>query len=164
MFGLEEIIAQHSEKFWFVLAIIFFGVEVFVGGIGLLFAGLAAVTLGAVILLGGLELSVGTQIGYFFVLTAVWAAALWKPFRKWAGHDKGAAYSDFVGSTAVVTGGSLIKGKEGKVKWSGAEMRARLSKESLRDEVKEGEDVWVHKKRNGILIVCTEEIKTEESK
>jgi membrane protein implicated in regulation of membrane protease activity len=96
----------------------------------------------------------------FFLLTGVWAALLWKPFRKFRQGKK--AYHNIVGTHATVESGGLVKGKTGKVKWSGAPMAARISETSDAQSVAADAEVWVHALENSVLVVDTVRPKEED--
>jgi len=155
---LKTYIADYPETTWMVLGVIFFLAEIFLTpGFGFLFASLAAIALGGIIMVMGEVPSLYMQIFYFFCLTIFWAILLWRPLKKWT-MSKGDAYEEYVGTTAIVNDKPLVRGKFGTVKWSGAVMKARLSKNSLENEVKKGETVWVHEMKDGTLIVDVNEL------
>ncbi len=93
-------------------------------GIGFLFAGLGALSVGAGLIAGWID-SLSAQFILFFLATAFWAAILWKPLKKFI-EGKESGFEDMVGNTAVVFGQSIEKGKMGKVKWSGTIMKCQL--------------------------------------
>lgn len=128
---------------WLIVGALLVALEVFaVPGIGFLFAGLAAVTTGIVI---HLELA-GTlivQLGWFFGFTIAWAAALWKPMKKFRKSGKAHNYSNIVGDMATVINKPLKKGFEGEVKWSGSVMSAKLAVDSNLEEVAVGTQVKI---------------------
>jgi membrane protein implicated in regulation of membrane protease activity len=93
-------------------------------GIGFLFAGLGAISVGAGLIAGWID-SLSAQFILFFLATAFWTAILWKPLKKFI-EGKETGFEDMVGSTAVVFGQSIEKGKMGKVKWSGTIMKCQL--------------------------------------
>lgn len=101
---------------------------VLIPGIGFLFAGLGAISVAVGLIAGGID-SLSAQFILFFVATALWTAILWKPLKKFIG-GKGSGYDDMVGSTAVVFGQSIEKGKMGEVKWSGTIMKCQLDPEA----------------------------------
>lgn len=145
---------------WLVLGIIFIIIEVFaIPGIGFLFAGLGAITLGALLTFDLMFASGWTEhIAYFFFFTTVWAVILWVPLKNTLKNKNGEGYSNIVGTSAEVTE-DLISGKIGQVKWSGARMRARIIASSDEEKIPKGETVWVHENKGGILHVSTEELK-----
>ena len=102
-------------------------------GIGFLFAGLGAISVGAVLIVGLID-SLSAQLILFFLSTGFWTAIIWKPLKKFiAGKESG--FDDMVGSMAVVFGQSIEKGRIGKVKWSGTIMKCQF------DPLAEGLDI-----------------------
>ena len=93
-------------------------------GIGFLFAGLGAISVGGGLIAGWID-GLSTQFIVFFLATGAWMAILWKPLKKFIG-GKESGFDDMVGSTAVVFGQSIEKGKTGEVKWSGTIMKCQL--------------------------------------
>jgi len=97
-------------------------------GIGFLFAGLGAISVGAGLITGWID-SLSAQFILFFLSTGFWTAILWRPLKKFiAGKESG--FDDMVGSTAVVFGQSIEKGKMGRVKWSGTIMKCQFDSEA----------------------------------
>lgn len=111
-------------------------------GVGLLFAGLAGMTVGILAQLGLVD-NPYAQAGLFFLFTGVWAALLWKPLRKFRSGSQPGGYQNIVGSTAVVIGAPLTAGAKGQVRWSGTTMQARLAADSHPAEVAPGQEVTV---------------------
>jgi membrane protein implicated in regulation of membrane protease activity len=93
-------------------------------GIGFLFAGLGAISVGAGLVAGWID-SLSAQFITFFFSTGFWTAILWKPLKKFI-EEKESGFDDMVGSTAIVFGQSIKKGKLGKVKWSGTIMKCQF--------------------------------------
>jgi len=127
---------------------------VLVPGIGFLFAGLAAISVGAGLIVGWID-SLSAQFILFFLSTAFWTVILWKPLKKFiAGKDSG--FDDMVGSTAVVFDQSIEKGKMGKVKWSGTIMKCQFDPEADGLKVIPPEtEVIITGVSRGILIIRT---------
>lgn len=92
------------------------------------------------------------QFILFFLSTALWAAALWKPLKKLMNSDE-SGYSDFVGQTAVVYGEPLEKGKRGQVKWSGTIMNCEIAPNENAEKILSGAEVTIIEVSKGILLV-----------
>lgn len=151
---LSTYMEYHPEVLWMGLGAFLLLLEVSaIPGIGLLFGGLAAMTLGGLMAFDVISRDISTylQFAWFFGFTVLWAAILWKPFMKM--KKRSPAYHAIIGSTATVMPGGLKKGRSGKVKWSGAPMAARIRPESARDSFAEGDEVWVHELDGSVLVV-----------
>jgi membrane protein implicated in regulation of membrane protease activity len=138
---------------WLILGAILIVLEIVVlQGIGFLFAGLGAISIGAVITTGIVEKPIN-QFILFFVFTAIWTALLWKPLKNFIrGKDSG--FNDMVGSTAVIFGDDLAKGKTGQVKWSGTIMNCKLDKNyTVEEKILTDTEVVITEISQGILIV-----------
>lgn len=114
--------------YWLLAGAVLLAFEAFgIPGIGFLFAGIAAILVGALVELGlvGSEAHI-TQFGVFFLFTALMAALLWNKLKSWRVNPNAPQYHNMVGTEAVVTQ-ELINDATGEVRWSGALMRARLA-------------------------------------
>ncbi len=121
-------------------------------GIGFLFAGLGAISVSAGLIAGGID-SLSAQFILFFLATAFWAAVLWIPLQKLIA-GKGSGFDDMVGSTAVVFGQSIEKGKMGEVKWSGTIMKCQFEPGAEGREMIDPEtDVIITEVSKGVLII-----------
>lgn len=137
---------------WFIAGAAMIAIEIFfVPGTGTIFAGLGAITVGAILIAGWIE-EVNAQFILFFLSTAIWAALLWKPLKKLM-NSGDSGYSNMVGNTAVVYGEPLEKGKRGQVKWSGTIMNCEISPQESTDKISPGTDVTITEVSKGILIV-----------
>ena len=146
-----------TPTIWLILGIIFIIIEVSaIPGIGFLFAGLSAISLGGFITFGFINGATQLdQIAYFFFLTAIWWVVLWKPLKGLV-KNKGGDYKNLSDAQGVVEeDGGLLAGKVGNVKWSGAVMRARIRPGSSLEKIEKGETVWIHEQKDGILLVDT---------
>lgn len=142
--------------FWFLAGTILVLIEVFaIPGLGFLFAGLGAITLGGLITYGVIaEVTVAAQIAYFFLFTSIWAAILWAPLRKFSKNSKTKQFENLKGTYGSVENKEgLIAGKIGYIKWSGAKMRAAIVEGSETKSIAFGENVWVHDQVDGVLQV-----------
>jgi membrane protein implicated in regulation of membrane protease activity len=145
--------------FWFLIGTALVLIEVFaIPGLGFLFAGLGAITLGGLVTYGIIaEASLATQIAYFFLFTSIWAAILWVPLRKFSKKSKSKQFENLKGTYGTVESKEgLIAGKIGYIKWSGAKMRAAIREGSTTNSIQFGENVWVHDQVDGVLQVDVE--------
>lgn len=136
---------------WLIAGAVFIGLEIFgIPGIGFLFAGIAALIVG-----GGIEFGVISTDNYlvqfvlFFLMSVISAAILWKRLR----DKRLPAYSNMVGTEAIVAAPGLAGKREGQVQWSGTLMRARLADEAQVDVLPEGEAVIIRQAEGNLLHV-----------
>jgi len=150
---IQTYLAENHGVVWLTLSFIFIMIEVSAPGIGGLFSGVAALTLGG-LLIGEIITpdNIVQELAYFFGLTIVWAAILWKPLKKIM-LPRDSAYSDIIGTSVKVVKGDLAKGKTGSVKWSGAIMRAKIIDSSEAELIKEDEEIWIHDKEGTLFLV-----------
>lgn len=140
---------------WVLSGVALISIEVFmVPGIGFLFAGLGAISVG-IALMAGLFISFTAQVTWFFCLTAIWAAVLWWPLRR-AYRRPDSGYADMVGDIATVGPDGLQKGKLGQVRWSGTIMNCRLDEGCDQEKLNPETEVKILKVSDGILIVKPE--------
>jgi len=141
------------SSIWFMAGAFLILLEItLVTGIGLLFAGLGAISVGAALEVGWIE-TPPTQFLVFFLATAVWTGSLWKPLKSFI-KGKDAGFDDMVGSTAVVFGEAIERGKMGEVKWSGTIMKCQYEPETEASEtVHPDTEVIIARVSKGILIV-----------
>jgi membrane protein implicated in regulation of membrane protease activity len=145
---------EYSELVWLGLGFALIFVELSIApGIGLLFAGLAAVTLGGLLTFHVIDAPVfSNQIVFFLALTVMWTLALWRPLKNYLRSSTG-IFDMYAGTSAEVKKGDLTKDKTGMVRWSGSDMRARIVEGSDQTVIKEGEEVYVHTMHNGLMHV-----------
>lgn len=112
---------------WLVAGVLCLGLEALgVNGIGFLFAGLGALTIGSVVTVYP-DLS-GLQQGVIFLAaTALWAAFLWKPMQRFYGKSSNKGYQNMVGDTVYIGTTGLHPGMVGEATWSGTIMKAELA-------------------------------------
>lgn len=126
---------------------------VHIPGVGLMFAGLGAVTVS--LLISGGQLAADDtlpQLIAFFIATAGWTALLWKPLQKFRVGRKQGGYSNIIGETALVAGEGITK-QSGEVTWSGTVMKARLAQNAGVDQLPAGASVVVKEVTGATLIV-----------
>lgn len=145
---------ENSDVYWLLLGAALMAIEViFIPGVGFLFAGLGAITIGIAIARGWIEYAdLTAQLGWFFAATTVWGAVLWVPLKRFLRHDR-VDYSNIVGSIAVVIDEPLTKDKRGKVKWSGTTMIAMVDKKSPLSTIDVGTEVEVISTKGNMLMV-----------
>lgn len=149
---IQEYFVSNPGVLWVVAAVVFIIIEVSIPGIGGLFSGVAALSLGALLILGVVHPETFVaQLAWFFGLTILWAIVLWKPLKKMM-KPSGEAYSDIIGTHAMVEN-RLEKGKLGTVKWSGTTMRSRIIESSEVDFIDAGQEVWIHDKDGTVLLI-----------
>ncbi len=131
-----------SEPYlWLIGGAVFMALEAFgIPGIGLVFAGLAAIIVGGLIQADIIEYSDHVlQFTLWFGMTVLTAITLWKPMKRWrlnpSAEDQ---FNNMIGTTATVTGGGLKKGVAGKAKWSGTTMSAKLADDAGVDMLEDG--------------------------
>ncbi len=144
------------SSWWLIAGAALMALEAFgIPGIGLFFAGLAAIIVGGLVTaeVMGAE-SYLIQLSLWFGMTVVMAVALWRPMKRWRLNPNSKdTFSNMVGDTATVQSAPLVKGTPGKVKWSGTTMGAELDPESITTEIPVGSLVEVVEVRGNTLIV-----------
>jgi membrane protein implicated in regulation of membrane protease activity len=126
-----------------------------ISGVGLVFGGLAALLVGVLIEAGVIpEAHLVLQLALWFAFTALSAALLFKPFKKWRtspeSEDK---FDNMIGTTARVAAGGLMIGKPGKVYWSGTTMNAQVMPDSPVEAFLEDDIVLVSAVKGNQLMV-----------
>ncbi len=129
---------------WLIFGVFCFLVEIFaISGVGFLFAGLAALTVGCAI---GIfpELDLLMQIVIFLASGALWAILLWKPLQKFRGNSsEQSVYNNIIGEAAYISESGLKKGQIGEASWSGTIMKAKLADDSAVEEISGGAKVVI---------------------
>lgn len=140
--------------YWLVAGIVFFIAEMAIPGIGLLFAGFGALTVGMLLNFSFIEQSnTLLQALVFVVSTALWALVLWKPLQKLRMGKNKVPYNNIVGETAVVSEKGISKAHGGEVVWSGAIMRAKFDDRTLVEQLEPGKQVIIKEITGNTLIV-----------
>lgn len=112
---------------WLIAGVACFALEAIgMSGIGFLFAGLGALTVGSLVTAMP-ELSLLQQGVIFLAATALWAALLWKPLRKYRGAETKNGYQNMIGDTVYIGAQGLAPGAIGEATWSGTIMKAELA-------------------------------------
>lgn len=146
---------ENIDIIWLLFGALLMAIEViFIPGVGFLFGGLAALTIGIAVARHWLPYDdYIMQFGWFFAAAILWTILLWYPLKRFLKHPH-SDFSNIVGSTAVVLKKPLTKEKRGVVKWSGTNMSAILDTKSEADLVPVGEEVEVVRTKGNMLIVC----------
>lgn len=140
---------EYYTYIWYVLAVVFTALEfVKAPGVGFIFAGIGALVTGLLRQLGFIETEIA-QFTCFFAVTVVSGVVLWKPMKKFRSSHAG--YNDVVGATAIADS-DITKLQEGKVKWSGTIMNAKLAPHA-KSEVKSGDNIEIVGVEGTTLIV-----------
>lgn len=162
---MENLSANNIALIWLVCGAVFFMLEVAaVPGIGFLFAGFAAITVGGLINFGVLDAAATIpQLAAFFVLTFVWAAVLWLPLLNFRKKSMGNSYQNIVGETAVVACNILYKKKKGKVLWSGTVVNAILDEKDVEETLNKDDEVFI-KEVNGNVFTVSSQLSNEVNK
>lgn len=165
MVTMEYFSSNNIALIWLVCGAVFFALEIAaVPGIGFLFAGFAALTVGGLINFGVLDASVMIpQLAAFFVLTFVWAAVLWLPLSNFRKKSMGNSYQNIVGETAVVACDILSKTKKGKVLWSGTIVNAILDQKDVEETLNKDDEVFI-KEVSGNVFTVTSQLSNEVNK
>lgn len=115
---------------WLLLGVTCLGAEAMgVTGVGLLFAGLGALTVGSLITAMP-DLTPLQQGVLFFATTGLWAIFLWKPLQKYRGKSDNGGYRNMIGDTVFIGAAGLQPNETGEATWSGTIMRAQLAEGS----------------------------------
>ena len=140
---------------WAIIGIILLVIEAFVmQGMGILFAGFAAICVGVSIyndpenLMG----AIGSQLVYFFGYTAFWATILWMPLKHFFGYASEDEYKNIIGTFGIVFE-TFKKGDIGKLSWSGTLVRCKIDPQSQADELTVKTNVKVTNVVDGIYHV-----------
>ncbi len=142
--------------YWYIASMaLLLSEALLVPGVGFLFAAVAALCMGALVQLGmiasGDMVAQGTA---FFFLTAIWAVVLWKPLKKFRMQGSNSKHHDMVGRMAIVDVGGVEKGRNGRARWSGTIMSARLAADSKLGVVAEGTELKIVDVRGSTLILA----------
>ena len=137
-----------NEILWLIAGVILVTLEfTMIPGVGMLFAGVAALLVG--VLTETIGISFTYQCVIFLAATILFIVLLYKPLRNYQ-STKDANYSNMIGETATVIG-TLTPGQTGQVKWSGTIMKAKL--QSASGTLSEGQQVTITAVEGNILTV-----------
>jgi membrane protein implicated in regulation of membrane protease activity len=141
------------SSIWFICGATLIVIDIFfLNAIWVMFAGLGAITVGAVLVGGGLD-GLIAQFVTFFLATGVWSLLLWNPLKKFMG-GKGTGFTDMVGSSAIVYGNALEYDHTGQIKWSGTVLNCRLeSNAEGMTKIEPGTEVTISGVSKGVILV-----------
>jgi membrane protein implicated in regulation of membrane protease activity len=139
---------------WLLAGVLLFVAEALgANGMGLFFAGFAALLTGALLQLGILDSDATiVQFVVFFAATAIFSVLLWKPLKKFR-INRGGGYSNMVGDTVVVGSAGVRQSMGGDVTWSGTIMKAELAPDAGVDSLPAGSQAIITSVRGATLIV-----------
>lgn len=140
------------ESLWLLVGAVLVVMEAFIApGVGLLFAGIGAILAGLFIGFGLIPAdNVLLQFAVFFAFTALAAGLLWKKLKAFRQGKE--TYSNIVGDSATVEGDALKKGVDGKIKWSGTLMKARLIENAGVPQVTKGTEVIIEELHGNVAL------------
>ena len=144
-----------AHYIWLIIGVGLLALEAFgLPGVGFLFAGLGALTVGLLLEMGLLAPAAYLwQITALFLFTACWTLLLWKPLQKFRLRVKQKpAYDNLIGALATVHGAPLQPGRQGQVAWSGTFLQAELAP-SVKEEMPVGARVVIEEARGALVIV-----------
>ncbi len=140
--------------YWLVAGVVFFIAEMAIPGIGLLFAGCGALTVGMLLNFSLIAVDDNLQQMLAFVIaTILWTLVLWKPMQKFRQGKNKVPYNNIVGETAIVGEKGLHKVNGGDVVWSGAIMKAKLDERTTVEQLEAGRHVIIKEISGNTLIV-----------
>ncbi len=142
---------QNINHLWLIAGAVLVIFEFFIApGVGFLFAGLGAITVGALLQAGLINEQIWQWI-IFLAATLVWLLVLYKPLARFKMSKDHKPFSDMVGRKAILVN-SLLPGETGQVKWSGTLMNARLDP-SVKESIAGGAEVVItHVEGNVVLV------------
>ncbi len=144
---------QNIMVMWLVGGVILFLAEMGMPGIGLLFAGCGALTVGMLLNFSFISVDDTLMQAFVFVSsTAVWTILLWNPIQKLKLGKNKTPYHNIIGETAIVGEKGLHKIHGGEVLWSGANMKAKLVDSDI-EHLEPGKQVIVKEITGNTLIV-----------
>ena len=142
---------------WSLIGMALMAIEIFgIQGIGILFTGFSAITVVFMIYLDPtLADDVGTQLFYFFLFTALWAAILWIPLNKFIRYSDNGDYSNII-NTYATTNKDMIKGQIGEVVWSGTKVRAMIDGNNTEDIINDKTTVRITSVIDGLFYITSD--------
>lgn len=139
---------------WLAIGVFLFMADLGVPGVGLMFAGFGALTVGMLLNFEIIPIkNILFQIAVFLGASAAWTFILWNPLKRIRLGKKKSTYNNIIGETAVVGENGVNKTHGGEVIWSGTVMKAKLVAHSNVENLESGVAVKVEDIIGNILIV-----------
>ncbi len=139
---------------WLAFGVFLFATELGVPGVGLMFAGCGALTVGMLL---NFEIipykDFLLQATIFLGASAIWTAILWNPLKKLRLGKKKVSYSNMIGQTAIVGEEGITRLHGGNVLWSGTIMKAVIADNYAVDNIASGASVKIEDVMGNILII-----------
>lgn len=113
---------------WITIAIIFLFLEASaIPGVGFLFAGLSALSVGGLISFSIIDnYDYTAQFIFCSLFAIIWFCVLWYPLKKYRSlNNSETPYQNINGSEAILVSETLKNNENGKIKWSGTIMNAK---------------------------------------
>ena len=154
---MMEYINNNLSGFWIATGFILLTIEVLLFGFStiiFLFAGLAAIITGLLMMSGVLAESWTAGIACFGITTGVISASLWKLLKKMQNRSQSdqKPQSDFVGIEFVL-GSDISTTEPGKYRYSGIDWKVEIDSSSKAGEISKGDRVRVASVEVGVLRV-----------
>lgn len=143
---IADYIVSHQTEFWLVFGFVLLAIEVLTGFafVIFLFAGLGALTTGALMSFGLLPETWIAGIASTGISTGVITAVLWKQMKKLQGNQatKKDNSSDLVGYTFIIESDISVT-QLGSIKYSGISWKVEIDKDAGVDSIEAGKRVTV---------------------
>ncbi len=144
---MTEYINQHLPGFWIALGFLLLAIEVLITGfstIVFLFAGLAAIVTGLLLMTGLLTETWLVSISTFGISTGLLSVLLWKPMKRFQDNStlQTKQKSDFMG-LEFITQDDITLMQPGSHQYSGITWRVEIDEESGVERIASGQRVMV---------------------
>lgn len=142
-------------QLWLLLGVVLLVIDLISLTIVLLFASIAALSVGGAIYLNIISSTdLQPQLITFFTAYALWAIILFKPLKNLRTKLKtNGGYNDMIGSQAIVEKEISDASQEFTVKWSGTIMKAKLDESVKEPNLKQGDVVQIVSVKGALLTV-----------
>ena len=154
---IVDYINTHMAGFWIALGFVLMAAEVLILGFGtiiFLFAGIASVITGLLMMTGVLPQTWIASVASFGICTGVTTVLLWKPFKKMqqGSKPKSGHSSDLIGLEFPLTE-SISRTDSCIYRYSGVDWRVELDRDSEDESLQTGELVKVSAVDAGVFRV-----------